>query len=51
MFSATTLLFSVAGTSDQCFVTFVQYCTVPLDTYCVVSFSFIITGLCRKTFI
>ena len=48
---ATTLLFCVTYRSVQCFGTYVQYCTIPLGTYCVASLSFIVTGLCRQTFI
>ena len=35
--SATALLFRVAGMSVQCFGTSIQYCTVPLCTYCAPS--------------
>ena len=48
---ATTLLFRIAGMSYQCFGTSVQYCTVPLSTYFAASLSFIVTSLCRQTFI
>ena len=43
LISATTLLFS-ASELLLC-VTALQYCTVSSGTYCVVSYSFIITGL------
>ena len=59
--SATTLLLRGQARSNHCFGTLasamapmlcgqahsVQYCTVPLGTYCTVFLSFIITGLCR----
>ena len=63
--SATTLLLRGQTRSDQCFGTpanattlllygktrFVQYCIVPLSTYCTVFLSFIVTGLCRHILI
>ena len=42
LYSATTLLISVANMSVQCFGTFVQYCTVPSSTYCAAFLSFIV---------
>ena len=63
--SATTLLLHGQARSDQCFGTpaistalllrgqarFVQYRTVPSDTFCTVSFSLSIRGLCRQILI
>ena len=42
LFSASTLLFCAMAP---------QYCTVPSGTYCVVSYSFLITGLGNQTVI
>ena len=54
--SAMTLLLRGQARSDRCFGTpascyDTQYCTVPSGTYCVVSYSFSITGLGNPTII
>ena len=63
--SATTLLLHGKTRSDQCYDTpasakalllcrqtcSIQYCTIPSGTYCTMSFSFSISGLCRKILI
>ena len=46
-----TLMLSGQTRLCLCFGTYAQYCTIPSGTYCVVSLSFIITGLYRQTFI
>ena len=43
LISATTL--SVNASALLLCATTPEYCTVPLDTYCVMSYSFLITGL------
>ena len=42
---------SVNASALLFYATTPQYCTVPSDTYCVVSYSFLITGLGSQTFI
>ena len=49
LISATVL--SVSASTLLLCATTPQYCTVPLSTYCVVSYSFLITGLGSQTVI
>ena len=49
LISATTL--SVSASTLLLCATTPQDCTVPLDTYCVMSYSFLITGIGSQTVI
>ena len=49
LFSVTTL--SISALTLLLCATAPQYCTVPSSTYCVVSYSFLITGLGSQTVI